>query len=231
MAVQWITAADTVDPYDPFAEEAATIASWILYKLSGEKYPGIMTTTEAYSLDTYGGISYKPELISGTVHNIPSRMSSGPVRLKLRNTPVRSVQSVSIGGELVDSSAYQIRNSTYLVRASKLPWVLDPLNEIEVSYTFGTAPPKAGIMSAIRLANEIIWLETEPDKCSLPERVTSSVSRQGVSYTILDPQEFIKEGRVGITSIDLFLKAANPTGAKKKAKLFSPTNPTGERIN
>jgi hypothetical protein len=39
---------------------------------------------------------------------------------------------------------------------------------------------------------------------ALPERVTS-VSRQGASWTILDPQDFLKDGLTGIGPIDQWL--------------------------
>jgi hypothetical protein len=66
------------------------------------------------------------------------------------------------------------------------------------------------------------------DDCALPQRVTS-VSRQGVSYTILDNQEFIQELRTGIYVIDLFLKTVNPDNARKKAKVFTVDVPRARR--
>lgn len=55
------------------------------------------------------------------------------------------------------------------------------------------------------------------------------MSRQGVSFTILDPQAFLKEGRTGIYDIDLFIKTVNPDNARKRAKIFSPDIPRGIR--
>jgi hypothetical protein len=66
--------------------------------------------------------------------------------------------------------------------------------------------------------------------CALPERI-SSVARQGVSYTVMDPQEFISNGKVGIYEIDLFLAAVNPNKAKKRPRIFLAGGPRTERVN
>jgi hypothetical protein len=83
-------------------------------------------------------------------------------------------------------------------------------------------------MAARTLAMEFAKLWAGDDDCALPQRVTS-VSRQGVSYTILDNQEFIQELRTGIYVIDLFLKTVNPDNARKKAKVFTPDVPRARR--
>jgi hypothetical protein len=69
----------------------------------------------------------------------------------------------------------------------------------------------------------------EGDDCALPDRVTS-VSRQGVSYTILDNQDFLENFRTGIYVIDLFLKTANPAKALAPSKVFSPDIPRARRM-
>ena len=63
----------------------------------------------------------------------------------------------------------------------------------------------------------------------LPQRVTS-VSRQGVNYTILDNQDFVEEMRTGLYVVDLFLKSVNPDKARAKARVFSPDVPRARRM-
>ena len=58
----------------------------------------------------------------------------------------------------------------------------------------------------------------------------TSISRQGVSYTVLDSQDFIDELRTGIYAIDLFLKTANPDKARARSRVFSPDMPRARRI-
>lgn len=229
MATLWISAADTIDPTGPYTESAIQYASFILYKLSGEKYTGVQTTTEVYTSEIPVSTARQSALISGAIYQLPKYMD-GNRNLRLLNNPVRSVQSVTHLGKVLDPSEYTLRNNAYLVRSQSLPWILDPVHELSVTYTYGTPPPASGKRAAIRLANELILSDKGSANCALPERI-SSVSRQGVSYTIMDPQTFISNGKVGIYEIDLFLAAVNPNKAKKRPKVFSVDKPRGERIN
>lgn len=233
MIVPWITAEDTVDPTGDIGEWAAQVASWILFNLTGKKYEGIKTVTEYYSQDTFLFTPYSAQVIKGNFYNIPTGTNryQGMTHLRLRHQPVLSVATVKTGGRLIPANEYQLRNNAYLVRNQKIPWIADPVNEIEVTYTYGTQPPMAGKRAAIRLANEFIWNEIDDERCSLPERISSSISREGVDYTILDPQEFIEKGKIGIPTIDFFIAAANPSRSKRKPKIVSPDTPRGERIN
>jgi hypothetical protein len=43
--------------------------------------------------------------------------------------------------------------------------------------------------------------------CKLPDRITT-VTRQGVSWVVLDPQDFLKDGLTGITAVDAWLSVA-----------------------
>lgn len=229
MATLWISAADTIDPTGPYTDSAVQFASFILFKLSGEKYTGIQTVTEVYTSEAAWPTSSSPALINGNMYNLP-RFAEGNRNLRLRQTPVRSVSAVFHLGRELDPSEFSLRNNSYLVRQNALPWVLDPLNELSVTYSYGTPPPAAGKRAAIRLANELILSDKGSGACALPERI-SSVNRQGVSYTIMDPQEFIANGKVGIYEIDLFLAAVNPTKAKKRPKVFLPGAVRAERVN
>lgn len=229
MATLWISAADTIDPTGPYTESAVQFASFILFKLSGEKYTGIQTVTEVYTSPVVTSSLTTPALIAGSMYNLP-RLTDGQRELRLRNTPVRSVKSVTFLGRDLDPSEFSLRNSSYLVRRNALPWILDPMHELSVTYTYGTPPPAAGKRAAIRLANELILSDKGSAACALPERI-QSVARQGVSYTIMDPQEFISNGKVGIYEIDLFLAAVNPYKAKKRPKVFLPGATRVERVN
>jgi hypothetical protein len=228
MATLWISAADTIDPTGPYTDSAVHFASEVLYKLSGEKYTGIQSVTEVYTSQAAMS-NYSPSVIGGQMYNLP-KLSEGQRNLRLRNTPVRTVSSVIHLGRELDPSEFSLRNNSYLVRQNALPWVLDPVHELSVSYTYGTPPPAAGKRAAIRLANELILSDRGSAACALPERI-SNVSRQGVSYTMLDPQEFISNGKVGIYEIDLFLAAVNPSKAKKRPKVFLPGATRAERVN
>lgn len=46
-------------------------------------------------------------------------------------------------------------------------------------------------------------------KCRLPRRV-QQVSRQGVSYQMVDPTDIYRSGLTGIPEIDIWLSSVNP---------------------
>jgi hypothetical protein len=229
MTTLWISASETIDPAGPYTQSAVEFASLILFKFSGEKYTGIHSTTEVYTSDTNTSVATNPALINGNMYNLP-RSVDGLRNLRLRHSPVRSIESVTYMGQILSPSEYSLRNNAYLVRKQSLPWVLDSINELSISYTYGTPPPSAGRRAALRLANEFILADMGSTECALPERI-SSVSRQGVTLSILDPTEFMNNGKVGIYEVDLFLAAVNPHKAKKRPKVFSVDRPRGERVN
>jgi hypothetical protein len=231
MAVLWITANDTVDPTGPYTDLAIRTASWILYKLTAEKYTGLKSVTESYSLDNSGALQFSPHLVRGEMYNFPIGMSTfGNTRITLRHQPVRLIEEVIQGTQILSPDSYELRNNAFISRKDKLPWLMFPQQELSVSYKYGTPPPFAGKKAAIRLANELIWLDTDEGNCSLPERVTS-VQRQGISYTMLDPQDFLDRGKTGIYEIDMFITSANPRGALKKPQVYVAGRPSGEKIN
>lgn len=230
MIQPWITTDDIMEADDPSAEWAVDAAIWILYKLTGEKYAGEQTITEVYSTrsNELQYMSKSVQVVGGNIVHVSPNGQSVSKRLQLKHTPVRSIDEVRIGGKLLPSSSYQLRGNKYLVSTGSF-WPIH--KEIEITYTHGTNPPRLGIAAAIRLANELVWNDRGDEQCTLPERISSSVTRQGVSYTILDPQDFLDKGRTGITIVDLFINTANPSRAKKRPRVFSPTSYRSERIN
>lgn len=229
MTVLWLAKTDTVDPTGPHTQTAIETASFVLYSLTGQKYNGIQTATEAYNMpfNLLAG-EILASVDRGAITHVPKN-NEGMRNLRLRHTPVRKIIEIRKGGEVVDPASYSLRNNAYLVRANGTPWVIDTTDMI-ITYKHGIRIPAAGKAAAIRFANELIHAQLDDGLCSLPERL-QSVSRQGMSFAILDPQDFIQQGRIGIPAIDYFINAANPSKAKMKARVFSVDQPRGERIN
>lgn len=240
----WIQPEEMGDySYTEYTLEAAKTASYLLWAMSGRKYTGETTVTERYTCTLRNnrmGPSTKtnsPVLFGGDVYNIPSgdydeysELTSDGMspdsRIKLRGRPVTKIHAIrNRQGDILDpSSYYLVDHSTIHIKAGT-PWT--PCNT-EVTYSYGTPVPIAGKMAARKLAIEFARLWSGDEACELPQRVTS-VSRQGVSYTILDNQEFIDELRTGLYEIDLFLKVANPDNARRKSKVFSVDTPRARR--
>jgi len=127
-------------------------------------------------------------------------------------------------GQIVNPDSYYVAEHSTIIAYKGTPW---PPGNLEVTYTYGGQIPVAGQMAAKLFAIELIK-SFEGDDCALPDRVTS-ISRQGVSYTILDNQDFLENMRTGIYAIDLFLKTANPSKALAPAKVFSTDIPRPRR--
>jgi hypothetical protein len=226
-----------------FAQEACETASFLLWAMSGRKYTGEVTVTERYvcakrayrlgpSSKNYYGV-----LIAGEVYNIPitdfqeyaelvSDGLSPESRIRLRGRPVTKIHTVRTrDGRILDPSSYYLVDHSTIQAAAGVPWT--PCN-VEITYTYGSTIPASGKMAARTLAMEFAKLWAGDEDCALPQRVTS-ISRQGVSYTLLDSQDFIDDVRTGLYAVDLFLKTVNPDKARAKSRVFSPDVPRARR--
>jgi len=231
----WVSTSDLGSYSDTeFSYDAAKVASQLLFQLSGRKYSGATTVTERYVCATRGhnyGLARgttTAALVNGDVQNIPltaydfyETASDGITtgsRLRLRGKPVTKVHAIRDHlGEIINPNYYYLSDHSVIQPVRGVPW--RPCN-VEVTYTYGVEAPAMGKMAARMLAIEFCKMWAGED-CELPQRVTS-IARQGVSYTILDPQEFVAQGRTGIYFVDMFLKSVNPDNAKNRARVFSP---------
>jgi hypothetical protein len=240
----WILPEEMGDyAYTEYTLEAAQVASNLLWAMSGRKYTGETIVTERYTCTLRNNRmgpsdrTTSPVLFGGDVYNIPSgdydeysELTSDGLspesRVRLRGRPVTRIISMrNKNGDILDpSSYYLVDHSTIHIKAGTA-WT--PCN-VEITYAYGVSVPIAGKMAARKLAIEFARLWAGDEMCELPQRVTS-VSRQGVSYTILDNQEFIEELRTGLYEIDLFLKVVNPDNARRKSKVFSVDTPRARK--
>ena len=230
----WVTVRDLGPEWEnsDYAPEAVKAASYIMWALSGRKYSGVTTVTERYVrfaplINTR--LIQEAAILNSRVNKALSIVEpwvSAETRIRLRGQPVQEINTVrNIGGGIVSPDSY------YVVDHSTLQFSEGALivpADIEVTYTYGAQPPVLGKMAARRVAIEFVKLWEGDTDCALPQRVTS-VTRQGVTYTVLDSQDFLAEMRMGIYEIDLFLKAVNPNKAQKRSKVFSPDIPKARR--
>lgn len=234
MAAAWITKNDLEDSTNVEAGEAAAAASLIMYQLSGRKYNGSFEVTEFYErpADCTGFnmnrvLQAARDRYSGAGGCFAHRRG----RLRLRRTPVTAVAQLIVGFEterrIVSPTEYQVVDYTYLRPKLGASWT--PCSNVEVKYTGGAPVPESGLRAARLLGNELLKARCGDTSCMLPDRVTS-ISRQGVSITVLDAQDFLKEGRTGIYEVDLFLKSVNPDNARKRARVFTPDLPRAGRV-
>lgn len=228
MTIRWAARALLERPNHPRAEEAIDMASFILWSLSGRQFTGIRTVTEVYSTHTAMAAKAEPypSYLHGHFYNAASDCCCSGCgvfhRIRLRGTPVRRIIKVHVDGRLLQPDEYVLLDHGVL-------GFLTPnacgAECITVEYMYGFLPP-GGADAAALLANELL-LASDGEDCNLPQRVTS-ISRQGVSFTLLDPQDFLKDRRTGIYEIDLLLSAINPSKALMKPRVFSVDIPHAE---
>jgi hypothetical protein len=223
----WVAPADLGSEWEDseYVTEACQAASYLMWTLSGRKYSGTHTVTERYVRFTpliNTRLLQEAAVINSRVNKalqIVEPWVMAETRIRLRGQFVTEVHTIrNVSGGIVSPDSYFLVEQGY-IQFSEGALIVPA--DIEVSYTYGSVPPMMGKMAARRVAIEFIRLWTGDSECALPQRVTS-VSRQGVSYTVLDSQDFLQEMRLGIYEVDLFLKANNPNKAQKRAKVFSP---------
>jgi len=230
-----------------YAYDAVKTASYMLWAMSGRKFTGTTTVTEKYVCPIRGyrsaadrRFNYLPSLVNGEVINFANgtdldavdgffyNENSTRTRIRLRGRRAIKVHTVRTqNGTVVPPTQYHLVDHSSIQATSGATW---STCNVEVTYTYGTPVPFAGKMAAKLLAIELVKMYEGDPECALPQRVTS-VNRQGVSYTVLDSQDFIDQGRTGVYAIDMFLKSANPDKAQARAKVFSPDLARGRRNN
>lgn len=243
MTGMWADVSELDKPTSPNAREALQTASYLLWVLSGRRWSGWHETTEEYVCDGFKTRcgEWRPtstqwqiaeQFFVGASGDRLWGRRPGQRFLFLRRRPARELLAVQRmrTGELIDLSTLAIYDYAYIA-PTKLDDICDTCWDpcgLEVTYKWGGPVPPAAVTAVLELANEFVKSIECPDECRLPERVTS-VSRQGVSFQIFDPQDFLTDGRIGLYSVDVFLKAVNPNRAQLPARVFSPDLPVARQ--
>lgn len=224
----------TAEQWDVYTE----LASEILYALSGRRWGG--SCSETVLLRSHppgagqGAWPYSSTWGACGCWNYGSLMDNwlyppinqfvgthlAPMAIKLPHEPVIAVTEVLEND--APFTAWRYTRSGWLERTDGLPWVAC-LDTTQITYAYGQLPPPAGKDAAIRLAIEFAKKDFGLG-CSLPERVTT-ISREGITFTTLDPMEFLPLGKTGLYRVDLWLASVNPYANRQRARVFSPDLP------
>lgn len=93
-----------------------------------------------------------------------------------------------------------------------------------VQYWRGTPVPPGGRRAVAMLACEL-WKACNGDSsCRLPRRV-QSLTREGVTYQMIDPTDYTRGGKVGLPEVDMWLATVNPAGVRSPSGVWSPDVP------
>lgn len=127
--------------------------------------------------------------------------------------PVQEIVEVVIDGVVLDASEYRLEGDLLYRVGAKWPSqnLAAPLDEPgtwSITYTRGFPPPEGTAVLVGLLAKEFMTA-CAGGKCALPRRV-QQVTRQGVTYQMIDPTDIYAAGKTGIPEIDIWLSAVNP---------------------
>lgn len=232
LCAPWATPADITDTdtrallTDDEWEPWLLLSSEILWMLSGRQWYGPGCVESASFQRACSCCGQRVEHPDGSVWWVPMRgygWKSGHGRaLKLPREPITDITGVTIDGTAFTEWDADLRHGM-LYRSDGCGWDLCQ-GEISVDYTHGEPPPEGGVQAAVTFAVQLHKGSAGAGDCELPERV-QSLTRQGVSMTMLDPQEFLDQGRVGLYSVDVWLRAVNPHGRGERARVYSPDVP------
>lgn len=143
--------------------------------------------------------------------------------------PIVAVDEVRIAGEVLDPSAYALLDGRRLVRRDGGTWPAcqllgrddDDEDVLVVDYRWGIEPDPHARRAVATLACEFLKADVGDPDCTLPANV-QSVSRQGISFEIVDPLDFLNNGRTGIYEFDLWIAAVNPSGLARPSRVRTP---------
>lgn len=147
--------------------------------------------------------------------------------------PVAAVAEVRINNVIVPAENYRVDVANdghfWLVGENGQCWpdcqnFDDPASGVDntfvVTYGRGTPLPAAGAIAAGVLACEYAKL-CRGDDCALSPQA-STITRDGVTYTILPQDQIVALGMTGIASVDLWLRSVNPFQLKSRPRVWSP---------
>lgn len=159
---------------------------------------------------------------------VVERYPSGTGVLLLRGRPVRTIHTIRRADSVEDLEYQAFLGGKVKLSSGPVHWCGE-IAEVDVDYEFGSKPSMLLQRAIDRLAGELEKAESSPSECKLPDRVIS-INRQGVSWSLVDPNDILDKGRTGIYEIDLAIRTAGGV-AKARSAVYSPEYPPPDRIS
>lgn len=231
---------------------AASVAAEIVWRLSGRRFGLCETTVRpcrqpctsgtgaaygpAWPVSGPLGAAFTPVLDGGQWLNLACGRCVGDCSCStlcevILPGPVDSIVEVLLDGAVVDPGEYLVLDHRSLVARSDSggcwPTCQDlslPDSEVgtfSVRYLQGIPIPPGGIGTVSTLACEFGKACANVSGCRLPRRV-QSVTREGVRLDFIDPMTFLDDGLTGLYDVDLWIRAVNPGGLARGARVYSP---------
>lgn len=228
---------------------ALQVASEVLYHLTAQRFdecsvairPCRQECTNAYITSSwwqYGayprpywwnGVWYNLTCASACPSNSCSCVSIDEVVLP---GPINVTQVKVDGVILTENVNYRVDDYRKVVRIDGVLWPFcQDLSKADtevgtwsITTTFGEPVPAIGRLAVGELGLEIVKYLTCADDCALPKG-TVDVSRQGVSMTIANISEVLKNGFIQLYWCDLFINTANPNHLRARSAIIDLDSP------
>lgn len=210
----------------PQVSHIISVASQVLYLLSGQQFPG-QCTDQVRPCNCQGCTGLPvPVRFSNGWRNVcggcGGYCGASGAAILLPKRPVISVQSVLVDGEAV--ADWRLDSPGWLVNTAGDSWPTcqditldsDSAGTWEVTYTWGKVPPDALRYAAAILTAELVKACTGDSTCRIPAGAVT-VQRQGISYNF-----DVSSGKTGLFEVDLVLDSFNKHGVKRRARVYSP---------
>lgn len=180
-----------------------------------------------------------PALVGGAWFNLTCGACSGDCSCKTLQRvqlpgPVTRIIGVKIDGAPMATGSFKLYDERTLLRTDGLWPICNDLSKDDsqpgtwsVTASLGVPVPNSGQLAMGELACEILKALQGKD-CRLPRMVTQLV-RQGVTIQLPGLGEQLKEGLVGLTFVDLFIKAVNPARLPARSRVYSIDRPRPRR--
>lgn len=224
------------------AEAMLLFASDVLYEFTGRQWPGVcISTVRPCAERSRGGaagwwpVGGRRGSWGSCSCNRSRRCGCSSLSEVRLADHVLEVVHVVVDGVVVPPVEYALDDHRFLVgltEADGSPRVWPCCQRLdrepteagtwEVTFTHGGMPPRGGSLAAASLACELVKAFTPDAKgCRLPKRVTS-ITRQNVTVSLLDPLTLFSEGQTGLPEVDLWLGSVIAGRRRRRARLIVP---------
>lgn len=132
--------------------------------------------------------------------------------IKLTQGPIVEVTEVLVDGQPFDD--WFVDDWAQLVRSDSEAWPYcqdraatgSQPGIFSVTYTYGLVPPADAVAACAELAYQLALAKCGDKRCKLPERLRT-ITREGVTISIVDKMDFLEKGMTGIYEVDLWLSS------------------------
>ncbi len=169
----------------------------------------------------WGGLWPRPAIFNGAWYNLTcggcgGSCSCNPLSEAWLPSPVSSIVSVKLDGQVMPITGYRVDNFRLLVRTDGGVWPIcqdltladTQPNTWSVTVRVGEETPVSGRLAVGELACEIIKACTG-QACAIPKNATT-ITRQGVTIDFATFTDLLRDGLVGLRFSDMFIATYNP---------------------